>query len=546
MKTKRALTGAALGALLTAPLISLLWLGRQVLALSFPPFSMFNTMTRLLPGPVITFGIDSMISTLRLLGIDVAATAKTAEQVMAVLMFWAGGILWGAAVSLVLARFDRAPLGAAGPLVGAVFGLPGAAITLLSGDLTAGLVPNLIFLTALFLVWGTTLTFSLKRVTGFQDAESQPEEKESAPQAHRLNRRQFLVTLGASTATLTIAGAGLGQLLTRSRSAQGPTTGTGPSPTPLGPKGEPLPNADAVVQPVPGTRPEYTPVEDHYQVFIELTPEDIEESEWTLPLTGLVDQEMEFTLAELRENFTARNQYVTLSCISGRIPTSLISTTYWTGVSVQDLLAEAGVKEEAQYLYIESADGFYEIVSLDLIYSDPRIMFCYGWDGKPLPKDHGFPLRIWIPDRFGMKQPKWITNLEVVSAYQPGYWVERGWDKEALIKTRSVVDTVAVEESYQEGGQRLIPLGGIAFGGARGISRVEVRIDEGEWRKADLRSPLSDTTWVIWRYEWPFQAGEHTFAVRTFDGQGEMQTLETSPARPDGASGLHSISRDIA
>ncbi|HAJ00492.1 MAG TPA: molybdopterin-binding oxidoreductase, partial [Dehalococcoidia bacterium] len=59
---------------------------------------------------------------------------------------------------------------------------------------------------------------------------------------------------------------------------------------------------------------------------------------------------------------------------------------------------------------------------------------------------HGFPLRIWLPDHYGMKQPKWITGMEVVSEYQPGYWVERSWDKEARVKATSVIDTVAVKD----------------------------------------------------------------------------------------------------
>lgn len=544
MKTKQLFTGAGLGGLVTAPLISLFYLTYQLINLSFPPYAVFNAMSRLLPGPVITFGIDAMISTLRVLGLNVAGTAKTAERLMAVIFFWAGGVIFGAVLSALFTRTRWKVSPMTGLLAGLVLGVPASILSLTADSTGSSTVLYLLIQAVLFLGWGLLLTYSIGRV--IPAADRQPEAAETPEEAsvEKLNRRQFLVTLGAGTATVTVAGAGLGQLLTRTA----PTPAETPSPgqAELGPTGEPFPNAGDPVKPVPGTRPEYTPVEDHYQVFIELNPENIQEEEWTLPVTGLVDNPLELTLQDLRENYPARSEYITLNCISGRIPTTLISTTYWTGVSVQEVLDDAGVQDEAQYLFIESADGFYEIVSLDLIYSDPRIMFCYEWDGEPLPKDHGFPLRIWIPDRFGMKQPKWITRLELRETYQAGYWVERGWDKDALVKTRSVVDTVAVEEIYQENDQQLVPFGGIAFAGDRGISRVEIRIDDGKWLEADLRSPLSDTTWVIWRYDWPFQEGEHTFAVRCFDGSGEMQTLEQSPARPDGSTGLHSVTETIS
>ena len=148
---------------------------------------------------------------------------------------------------------------------------------------------------------------------------------------------------------------------------------------------------------------------------------------------------------------------------------------------------------------IRSGDGFYETVDLDLIASDERIMLAYAWDGHPIPFDHGFPLRIWLPDRYGMKQPKWITEIEITSEYRKGYWVGRGWDEIAQVQAISVIDTVAVDDVIDRDGQRLIPIGGIAFAGDRGISKVEVKVDDGPWREAQLRAPLSETPWVVWR-----------------------------------------------
>ena len=301
-----------------------------------------------------------------------------------------------------------------------------------------------------------------------------------------------------------------------------------------------FPNSNDPVMPAPGARPEYTPIKDHYKVFIRTEPTVIDGSTWLLPIIGLVDNPLMLTLDDIKNNYESHDQYVTLSCISGRVGTSLIGTTQWTGVSLQDVLDDAQVRPEARYLYITSGDGFYETVDLDLIASDRRIMLCYAWDGHDLSIDHGYPLRIWIPDRYGMKQPRWITGIEVTDEYKEGYWVERNWDETAQVKTTSVIDTVAVNAVIEDGDQKLVPVGGIAFSGDRGISKVEVRVDGGPWQEAKLRSPLSETTWVIWRYDWPFAEGEHTFEVRCAEADGTPQIEEDHANRPSGATGLHS------
>ena len=117
--------------------------------------------------------------------------------------------------------------------------------------------------------------------------------------------------------------------------------------------------------------------------------------------------------------------------------------------------------------------------------------------------------------------------------------VQRQWDKVARIRATSVVDTVAVDSVIENGDQKLLPIGGIAFAGARGISKVEVRVDNSPWQEAQLRSPLSETTWVIWRYDWPFDAGNHAFEVRCVEADGTPQIEEYNPPRPSGATGIH-------
>jgi len=542
MKFKHIGTGALIGALLTAPQMAVMLLASQLAAFPFVPFDVFDWITPLLPGPVITFGIDRMIDMLLILRLDVADTAKSAEQIIAVLLFFFLGVLAGAVFYTVLA-LRRSPADRlSGLVLGGLYGLPMVAISL--DRLADGVSPVMAaaWLLALFLGWGLLLSISCRRLS----AVPMRAEEDEARSVQVINRRQFLITLGAGAATVTVAGAGLGALLMRDeRRSQQAELDASMAHQADETIRKVFPNSDDPVVPAPGTRPEYTPVKDHYKVFIKLTPPEIDGAVWRLPITGLVDHPLLLSLEDIRNNYPAHDQYITLSCISGDLGSTLISTTQWTGARLQDILAEAGVQPEAKYLRITSGDGFYETVSLELIQSDERIMFCYAWDGNNLPVDHGFPLRIWIPDRYGMKQPKWITAVEVTGQYEEGYWVRRGWDEVAQVKTTSVIDTVAVDAIPQEGDQPRVPVGGIAWAGDRGISEVEVRVDGGDWQPAQLRSPLSETTWVIWRYDWIFEPGHHLFEVRCTDGNGTPQIERRSDVRPSGATGIHQREADL-
>ncbi len=524
------------GGLLTAPLTGFLYLADKLGGLPFTPFALFDWIARVLPGVAVTFGIDMMIEGLRLFGMSVAASAKTAEQIVAVLLFFVIGVALSAAFLCVMKIREAGPRPAAGLALGLIFGIPMVAVSLPMGQSTVDPVLTAVVLAVLFLLWG--LGFMPMYDKLLLSADGLPTE-DRIRWAKSINRRQFLVGVGAATATVTVLSVGIGGVLARSERRQvAETVATSMAPTSADAK-PPLPNADDPVAPAPGTRPEYTQVKDHYKVFLRSEPSIIDGSTWSLPITGLVDNPLTLTLDDLHNNYESRDQYVTLSCISGRIATTLISTTLWTGISLQKILSDLQVRSEARYLVIESADGFHETVDLDLVASDERIMLAYAWDGRPIPMDHGFPLRIWIPDRFGMKQPKWITSMEITDEYQPGYWVDRGWDEVAQVKTTSVIDTVATDDIVERDGQLLIPVGGIAFSGARGISRVEVQVNNGPWEEAQLRTPLSETTWVLWRYDWPFQKGKHTFAVRCAEADGTPQIEESRGNRPSGATGIH-------
>jgi hypothetical protein len=209
-------------------------------------------------------------------------------------------------------------------------------------------------------------------------------------------------------------------------------------------------------------------------------------------------------------------------------------------VRFKDILAEAGLQSTVSDINIRAADGFYESVPLNEAMDD-RTLLVYAMNGQSLTIAHGFPLRIFIPGHYGMKQPKWITDMVAADHRGAGYWVERGWSQTAIPMTTSVIDTVSVDKNAlaQNG---IFPLGGIAYAGVKGISKVEVQIDQGPWAEAQLRNPaVSPLTWVQWRYDWEPVPGTHDVAVRATDGKGILQVTHAFDPAPDGATGIHSV-----
>jgi DMSO/TMAO reductase YedYZ molybdopterin-dependent catalytic subunit len=527
------LSGLSVASMVTAALIGSLFFGWRVAGLPFVPFDVFDWLTRVLPGRLIALGIGTMVSVIRALHLGpTSETAKFAEQSMAIAVLLIAGIVGGTILFVVL-RAARKRFGVVSGLVlGIVLGIPAMLVSLHASE-TASVGPAVaaVWVMGAFLIWGAVLGRTVDRLIGI--------ERTTDAAVERVDRRRFLVKLGGTTAVITVAGAVIGELAeARRREAVVMASG---EPT-LWSTVHSLPNANAGVQAAPGTRPEFTPLERHYRIDINTIPPKLDEQRWHLQIEGLVEKPLAFTLQDL-QRYEPMHQFVTLSCISNPVGGDLIGTTRWTGVSLQQLLTDLRLKPGATHVKIRSADNFFEVISLDAIKADPRVMLTYAWDGVPLKREHGYPLRVYIPDLYGMKQPKWIESIEVTDHWEPGYWVLRGWNKVAQMHATSVIDTVAVDMTIISPERpKLVPVGGIAHAGARGISKVEVQVDGGPWEPAELRTPFSQLTWVIWKYDWPFQSGKHTFTVRCYDGNGTPQIVTISPAEPNGATGLHSKS----
>jgi DMSO/TMAO reductase YedYZ molybdopterin-dependent catalytic subunit len=510
-------TGALVGTLLTVPLIAVSYLGWTLFDFPFPPFDLFDGLTRALPGPLATIAIDSMVAAIGVLHLNTADTAKIAEQSMAIASVWAGGALGGAVLFAGLTASGE-PASLPGAILGIALG--GLAVVLeqsLNRLASPGAVVSAVWVFATFLAWGVAFGLICDRLRVNQMPGAPAHDRLTS----QIDRRRILGRLGAAAAVT-----GLGIVWSalfggRRENVDGDRWSAS----------HPFPNAGARVAPARGTRPEFTPIERHYCIDIDTRRPALNGERWRLKVGGLVDRPLELTLEELRR-IEPLHQFVTLSCISNTVGGDLIGTTRWTGVSLQHLLPQLRLASLATHLKVTSADGFSEVVEVAAIMADERLMLAYAWDGVPLPIEHGFPLRLYVPDRYGMKQPKWIQTIDALDHWEAGYWVQRGWDREGRMRSTSVIDSIATGAKRTDAaGRQLIPIGGISHAGARGISKVEVQIDGGEWERANLREPLSETTWVVWRADLPLPASEHTVTVRCYEGDGTPQTGPTHSRR---------------
>lgn len=495
--------GALVGAMLTAAFIAVSFLGWTLFALPFLPFDLFDWIARILPGSMATRGVDAFVAISSLVaGSNLDAAAKPIEQATAVVGLFLAGAAGGTMLFALLRLTNEPPLLPSG-IVGAMLGGLALVIEERLDRIATGPALSGPWVFAAMLAWGMSLGWAYARLA----TAGSPGHAATV----REGRRRFLIQLGSST----LAGAFMTTLAAVLFGGRDDGLGGARwSDT------HPLPNAGARVAPVAGTRAEFTPLDRHYRVDTNTRAPRIDGEQWRLKAGGLIQSPLAFTLDELRQHDPV-HVFATLSCISNPPGGDLISTTRWTGVSLRRLLPELILSDNATHLRIMSADGFYETLAIAMIRSDERIMLAYAWDGVPLPPAHGFPLRLLVPDLYGMKQPKWIVAIDAVDSWQPGYWVARGWDREGRVAIASAIDVVSIATSSE--GAKAAELGGIAFAGKRGVSKVEVRVDEGEWQSAQLRDPLSDNTWVVWRASLAVTPGNRAFTARAFDGDGRSQ-----------------------
>src|ERR671916_300343 len=193
----------------------------------------------------------------------------------------------------------------------------------------------------------------------------------------------------------------------------------------------------------------------------------------------------------------------------------------WIGVPLAALLRENGIRPASDQLLCRSEDGMTIGAPTRSALEVEDAMLAFGMNGEPLPVEHGFPVRMLIPGLYGYASAcKWLTGIEATTydAFD-AYWVERDWAAEGPIKISSRIDTPAPLRSFPAGRRAIA---GVARAQTRGISRVEVRVDDGDWREAELSPQVDADLWRQWVLPHDFAPGRHTVTVRATGADGEV------------------------
>jgi DMSO/TMAO reductase YedYZ molybdopterin-dependent catalytic subunit len=279
--------------------------------------------------------------------------------------------------------------------------------------------------------------------------------------------------------------------------------------------------------------PVITPIADFYHVSKNIADPVVDVANWSLSIGGMVKNPRTYTLDELVERSTTRN-ITTLSCISNELNGDLAGTAEWTGIPLRTLLEEVGISPATVDLVFRAADGYDDSIPFAIAMS-PSTMLVTAMNGEPLPSDHGGPARIIVPPIYGMKNVKWLEQIEAVDVDYKGYWETRGWSDTAFYQIWGRIDTPASGSEVQPGE---VMVAGVAAAGNRGILRVEISTDDGQtWGDAELEPSINPNfTWVRWVY--PLQVTSNvTVLMRATDGEGNVATMERRPPLPDGATG---------
>ncbi len=263
---------------------------------------------------------------------------------------------------------------------------------------------------------------------------------------------------------------------------------------------------------------------------------------WHLEVNGLVQNPTTYRFQDLK-GFNQVEQETTLMCISNGLDAGLISNAVWKGITLRDLIDPAGPMADARRVRLFGVDNYTDTIPLEKAL-DPTTILASAMNGVDLPHRHGYPLRAIVPGYFGEKHVKWLTRIELAGEDVKGFYETQGWGPDFMTPTRSRIDAPDHESRFSLGQlSGPIEVKGIAFGGDRGVSRVEISDDDGEtWTDASIHYAGTKLTWALWTYEWrPDGPDDYTLVVRATDGEGAVQEWEEDRSPFSGVTGFHKI-----
>jgi DMSO/TMAO reductase YedYZ molybdopterin-dependent catalytic subunit len=280
-----------------------------------------------------------------------------------------------------------------------------------------------------------------------------------------------------------------------------------------------------------------TPNDDFYLTSSHGEP-SVDAKAWSLAIDGLVENPLRFNYDEIRR-LPPHEQVLTLECISNPVGGKYIGNARWKGTLLRPLLERARIKPNAKFAVSHAAEGYTTAIPVERMLS-PLNFLAWEMNGEPLARRHGFPLRVFFPGKYGMKQPKWLTRIEIVDKEVLGYWEYQGWSQNCQRQIQAVIDDP--QDGDRVSGAN-VTLCGYALAAETGISKVEISTDNGaSWRPVEIFSNPSPLVWALWKFNWvSAPKGKQTLQVRATDGSGHEQIAHSQGEWPEGAMGYHTI-----
>ena len=298
----------------------------------------------------------------------------------------------------------------------------------------------------------------------------------------------------------------------------------------------------------------YTPVGDFYIVQHYNQPE-IAAQDYRLRISGLVDRPMELTLADLQTRPKVEID-AGFECGGNRaaIFHGLIGNARWGGVSLRELLLEAGIQDPGLEVVFYGADAGTESIRDERVEQNfgrsmhrddalrPETMLAWEMNGEPLNVYHGAPVRLIVPGWYGISNVKWLTQIHVQDRRYMGRFMARDyvtlsrrdiggverWEERSVTRMRLKSSIVRVTRNAGEH-----EIMGFVLNDGTPLRSVEIRIDGGDWQAAALDPESTQYSWKLFRFAWQDAApGEHTIVSRVTDVNGQVQaTADQMPEK---------------
>jgi sulfane dehydrogenase subunit SoxC len=328
--------------------------------------------------------------------------------------------------------------------------------------------------------------------------------------------------------------------------------------------------------PLEALRRPITPIGMHY-VLVHFDVPDIDPATFTLVVDGRIRRPAALTLEALRAR-PAVTMAVMMECAgSGRAHLSprpvsapwhdeAIGCAEWTGTPLRGVLQDAGLLDDAVELLFTGGDhgidqgveqDYQRSLSIEEAMRDD-VLLAYAMNGQPLPASHGFPLRLIVPEWYGMASVKWLRSITAIaepfegvqqtllynyrrSDEDPGTPVTRKRPR-ALMAPPGMPEFLS-RTRHVRAGRTLVQ--GRAWSGPDAVCRVEFSADGGRtWQDARLEEPNGKHGWSGWSCDWDAaEPGDYELCVRATDRAGNAQPLDSAAAWNQGGYGVNAVQR---